>query len=367
MKKLNLAVLCGGQSGEHEVSIVSAKNVINALDKNKYNIHIILITKEGQWLLCANPEIFIKAIDSDDLQSTNELAPVSLLLGNQQSLIYLKEPTKHLQIDIAFPVLHGSHGEDGTMQGLLEVANIPYVGPGVLGSAIAMDKEVSKRLLREAGIPISNYIVMTQHELQQTNLEKIAQQIGLPLFVKPANTGSSLGISKVKKLEELTAAVDLALRFDHKIIFEQFIAGREIECAVLGNENPQASLPGEIVPHHEFYTYEAKYIDPNGAALHVPAQLPAATIAEIQALAKKTFSTLCCEGMARVDFFLSADNKLYLNEANTIPGFTQISMYPKMWEASGLSYSDLLDNLIQLALQRFQRDRRLVTARITTM
>lgn len=364
MNKIKLAILCGGQSAEHEVSVVSAKNVIQALDKNKYDVLVIFIHKSGEWYLFSAADVFLKSSDPQALVTTTVCQKVNLILDQEKkSLISLDANAKHYEIDVAFPVLHGSHGEDGTMQGLLELANIPYVGPGVLSSAICMDKEISKRLLQAANLPIANYLVYQNHTIASINPDEIIKKLGLPLFVKPANTGSSVGISKVKQASELKDAIELALQYDNKILLEEYIAGREIECSVLGNETPEASLPGEIIAHHEFYSYEAKYLDPEGATLEVPAKFSDAMIKEIQAAAKKTFSTLACEGMARVDFFVTAENKIYVNEANTIPGFTKISMYPKMWEASGLPYGQLLDKLIALALERHKRDRVLVTAR----
>jgi len=261
-------------------------------------------------------------------------------------------------VDVIFPVLHGPFGEDGTVQGLLKLANIPFVGAGVLGSAVGMDKDVMKRLLRDAGIPIANFVVLHEHRKKDISYEKIKSNLGLPLFVKPANYGSSVGINKVEDEGTFDQALEEAFQFDHKIIVEAFVDGREIECSVLGNEDPIASVPGEIIPRKDFYTYEAKYIDEDGAYLRVPATLEAPIIGRIQELSVKAFKVLCCEGMARVDIFLKKNNDIVLNEINTIPGFTKISMYPRLWEASGISYSELIDRLIQLALARFERDNR---------
>lgn len=362
--KLQLAILCGGQSPEHEVSINSTKNVVKALDKNKYHIHVIYITKEGEWFLFASPQLFLDGNNPAELLDAQHGQRVSLILGhNKTPLMTLEGEPKWLALDVVFPVLHGCRGEDGTVQGLLDLANIPYVGPGVLGSAICMDKEVSKRLLREAQIPIADFIALTHAEVANIKFDTIVKKLGLPFFIKPANTGSSVGISKVKHQDDFQHAIDLALQYDYKIIIEEFVAGQEIECAVLGNGSPEASLPGQIIPHHEFYTYEAKYLDPDGAELVVPAPLPDKIRAQVQELAKKAYVTLCCEGMTRVDFFVTTENKVVVNEANTIPGFTQISMYPKMWIASGLNYGALLDKLITLALERFARDHALIKAR----
>lgn len=351
-KKLNVAVLCGGQSSEHEVSIESSKNVIQALDKQQYEILVILITKKGEWVLLDTPDTILKNATMQHLSVTPAGSRLAFNLGNNQPFLKLDENVP-LHIDVVFPVLHGSHGEDGTLQGFLELINTPYVGTGTLGSAVCMDKEVTKHLLSEAGIPLAKWMVVRQ----EIDFEAVIEKLGLPFFVKPANTGSSVGISKVKNAEDFAQALMLAKKYDHKIILEEYIEGREIECAVLGNGAPEASLPGEIIPHHEFYSYEAKYLDPLGASLKTPAELSPQLIEKIQTLAKQAFSVLCCEGMARVDFFLTRDECIFLNEANTIPGFTQISMYPKLWAVSGLHYSALLDRLIQLALEKFHRNR----------
>lgn len=365
MSKIKLGILCGGQSAEHEVSVNSAKNVIQALDKNKYDIRIIFINKKGEWDLLNSPELFLAHENPLPLLNDSHHPKVNVTFGeDKKTLMTSSNEAQHFPIDVIFPILHGTHGEDGTVQGLLELANIPYVGPGVLGSAICMDKDVTKRLLQNADILTNRFLVFHDYEKNKINYKAVTKKLGSPIFIKPANTGSSVGISKVKNAKQFRAAIELAFQYDHKILIEECIKGREIECAVLGNDDPQASLPGEIIVHHEFYTYEAKYIDPNGADVVIPAKnLPKAIINKIQTIAKKTFKTLCCEGMARVDFFITPRNKIYVNEVNTIPGFTQISAYPKMWMASGLSYSALLDRLIELALERFTRNRVLVKAR----
>ncbi len=360
-RKSHIAVLCGGQSAEHEVSIESAKNIVQALDKNRYEIAVIFVTRQGEWIwLDSNATL----LNNPHMQPLSE--PVAgkrlfLRLGSNQPLVaYENQQLLECVVDVVFPVLHGAHGEDGTLQGLLELLNIPYVGPGTLGSAVCMDKEFSKHLLASAGIPVSKWIVISRDGNPQLTFATAVEQLGLPLFVKPANTGSSVGVSKVRTAEEFTEALELAWQYDHKIIIEECILGREVECAVLGNYQVEASLPGEIIPHHEFYSYEAKYLDPDGATLKIPADLEPEVIANIQSVAKKAFAVLGCAGMARVDFFLTPNNQVYVNEANTLPGFTQISMYPKMWMASGLSYSDLIDQLINLAIERFAHDRILV-------
>jgi len=270
--------------------------------------------------------------------------------------------------DVIFPILHGPFGEDGTMQGYLKLADIPFVGPGVLGSAVGMDKDVMKRLFREAGIPIGKYLPLKSNE-KILSFAQIEKELGSPVFIKPANMGSSVGISKANNEAEYLAALKDAFQYDTKVVIEEFISGREIECAVLGNEEPSASLPGEITPSHDFYSYDAKYIDTQGASLQIPAKLDAETTKRIQEMAIKVFTTLCCEGLSRVDFFLKTDGLsasqpgIIVNEINTMPGFTKVSMYPKMWEASGLSYTDLITRLIELAISRFERDKQLKTSK----
>jgi D-alanine-D-alanine ligase len=258
-------------------------------------------------------------------------------------------------LDVVFPVLHGPYGEDGTIQGMCKMLTIPFVGPDVLGSAVGMDKDVTKRLLRDGGIPTARFGVVRRND--DVSFGTIAHDLGVPFFLKPANLGSSIGVAKVTSEEGFKEALHSAFAFDNKVLIEESIQGREIECAVLGNEKPVASVAGEIVPKgHDFYDYEAKYLDENGAELIIPADLPKTTLKQIQSLAIKTFQTLCCEGMARVDFFLTKNNEIFVNEINTIPGFTNISMYPKLWEASGVSYPELIDRLITLAIERHTRD-----------
>jgi len=305
-----IGILSGGKSAEHEISLLSAKNIFDAIDRSKFDPTLIKIEKNGQWRM--------------DVIS---------------------------QFDAIFPVLHGPFGEDGTIQGYLKLADIPFVGSDVLGSAVGMDKDVMKRLLRDARIPIGKFLTFRSHNVMP-NFDELNTALGSPFFIKPANMGSSVGISKVNNETELTAALKEAFQYDSKIIIEEFIPGREIECAVLGNENPIASLPGEIIPTHDFYSYDAKYIDEDGAALHIPAKLDDETTKHIQRTAIEVFQALCCEGISRVDFFLKAGGELIVNEINTMPGFTKMSMYPKMWEASGITYADLITRLIELAISR---------------
>ena len=319
MKK-KIGILFGGKSAEHEISLSSAKNVFDAIDKTKFDPMLIMIDKAGKWKV-----------------------------------------TDVFMFDVIFPILHGPFGEDGTIQGFLKLVNIPYVGPGVLGSAVGMDKDVMKRLFRDAGIPIGKFLSMKSHE-KPLSFAEVEAALGSPFFIKPANMGSSVGISKVRNETEYAAAVKEAFQYDTKIVIEEFIPGPEIECAVLGNEDLAASLPGEIIPAHDFYSYDAKYLDEKGASLQIPVKLDEDTTKRIQELAVKVFQTLCCEGLSRVDFFLKENGEIIVNEINTMPGFTKISMYPKMWEASGISYTDLITRLIELAISRFEKERELKTS-----
>lgn len=357
-KKINVAILFGGKSAEHEVSLQSAKNVFEAIDKEKYNPILIGIDKEGKWLSNGGSQ-FLLQTDSPKFVNLNQHNDLTFLAP--QSCGKMSDLTgtgNNVSIDVAFPILHGPRGEDGTVQGLLKLANIPFVGASVLGSAIGMDKDIMKRLLRDANIPIGKFIVL-KAENQIPGYEDIKEKIGTPFFIKPANMGSSVGVNKIHNNFEYLEAVRIAFDYDLKIIIEEYIKGREIECSVLGNNKPIASVPGEIIPNHEFYSYEAKYINEKGANLEIPAKISNKTAMQIQSLATKTFQTLSCEGLARVDFFLKENGDILVNEINTIPGFTKISMYPKLWEASGISYTDLIDKLIQLAIERFEKEQKL--------
>lgn len=360
-KKIRVAILFGGKSAEHEVSLQSAKNIIDAIDKEKYDVVLVGIDKQGRWLLNDKSTYLLNA-DNPKLISLNKSnRELAVLPGSEEKqLVTLTHEESIGTVDVVFPVLHGTYGEDGTMQGMLKMMDIPFVGAGVLGSAVGMDKDVMKRLLRDVGIPVAKFVTFTRNVTM--DFQKVEKELGLPLFVKPANLGSSVGVYKVHMKDEFEKAVKNAFQYDSKILIEQYIEGREIEVSVLGNENPIVSVPGEIIPQHEFYSYEAKYIDEKGALLKVPADVSPDIVKEIQNLAIKTFKTLCCEGMARVDCFLTRDNKIFINEINTIPGFTKISMYPRLWEASGISYAELIDRLIQLAIERHKRDRQLKTS-----
>ncbi|MBK7960801.1 MAG: D-alanine--D-alanine ligase [Bdellovibrionales bacterium] len=370
-KKLNVAILFGGKSGEHEVSIVSAMSVYRALDKSKFDVTLIGIDKTGRWL-APDQSLLLGQSSNPRLIELNKMAGTATLIpyeSDQQFLPVTSSVSGSLApaakqnlgpaFDVILPILHGTFGEDGTMQGLLELANIPYVGSGVLGSALGMDKDVSRRLLAAAGIPVVKTKVLIRSEFQKDPngwIRRMAEEFSFPHFVKPANAGSSVGVHKVKSLEGALAQYQDAFAFDVKVLVEQAIMARELEVSVLGNWEPRASVVGEVIPSHEFYSYEAKYIDENGAQLKIPAEnLIEAQKTKIQELAIQAFKVLECRGLARVDFFLDRrTNEIYLNEINTIPGFTNISMYPKLWEASGLSYSNLLEELIRLALERHQ-------------
>jgi D-alanine-D-alanine ligase len=365
VKKIRLGILFGGRSSEHEVSLTSAASVIKALDREKYEIVPIGITREGHWRVGASAEKLLEspralpAILENGKPVTASVDPTSPALIALSPQSEASDPAP--AVDVVFPLLHGTFGEDGTVQGLLELAGIPFVGAGVLGSAAGMDKDVMKRLFRDAGLPVVPWVLVMRQDWESDPAEvrkKIAKSLRYPLFIKPANLGSSVGISKVHNKKELDAAMDLAAKFDRKIIVENGVNGREIECSVLGNDEPVASVPGEVVPVNEFYDYEAKYVK-EGSELIIPAKLTAAQKKRVRDFAVRAFKAVDCAGMGRVDFLVDCKSgKIYVNEINTIPGFTPISMYPKMWEASGLSYSKLLDRLIKLALERHRDKKR---------
>lgn len=359
MAKKRIAVIFGGKTAEHEISLISAKNVMDALDKEKYDVIPIGITKEGRWLNTRSSNFLLNTDNPEIVTLNKENTENVALISQDQStdIVNIENGSDIGSVDVAFPVLHGTNGEDGTMQGLLKLANVPFVGASVLGSAVGMDKDVMKRLLRDAGIPISKFLTFGLND--KIEFSEVEQELGLPVFIKPANSGSSVGINKAHGKEEFDKFVDEAFKFDSKIVVEEMIKAREIEVAVLGNENPTASLPGEVIPHHEFYDYSAKYLDENGSSFEIPVKLPEDQIELIQKTAVKAFKALSCEGMARVDGFLTPDGKFIINEINTIPGFTKISMYPKLWEVSGLPYSKLLDKLIDLAIERYEREKKI--------
>lgn len=349
MKQRHVAILCGGQSSEHEVSIASAANIARALDPAKFTLSVIGIDPAGVWHVL-DREAFLEHRGLGRVAEQRCVAsPVSLHPG-AAAFFQAAQAPELANIDVVIPVLHGPCGEDGTIQGLLKVAGVPFVGSDVLGSAVSMDKDLMKRLARDAGLPIVDFLVLHRDQYTDLNFAAIKARLGLPFFVKPCNLGSSVGIHKVHDESEFFPAVDDALRFESKIIFEQGIQCRELECAVLGNRSPQASVVGEIIPHHEFYTYEAKYLDQNGASIVIPALIAPEVSEQVRALAIQAFQCFECRGLARVDFFLGPQDKVYFNELNTFPGFTSISMYPMLWQASGLEYGPLIERLIELAL-----------------
>jgi D-alanine-D-alanine ligase len=365
-KKLRVGIIYGGKSGEHEVSIASAASVFKHIDRNKYEPVPIRIEKSGHWILGGEAPAAISAAVVHEQARTAHLAKTSSAVTALQSI----EPTAALaptHIDVVFPVLHGPYGEDGTVQGLLELANVPYVGAGVLGSAVGMDKAVMKTLFQARGLPVGPYIVALRREWdrdQAAITRRVATELHYPVFVKPANLGSSVGISKAKSDEEFKEAMRVALDYDRKIVIEAAVPrAREIECAVLGNDEPQASIPGEIVPSREFYDYEAKYLDADGSTCLIPAPLEPEQVSTVQRLSIEAFRAVDGSGLARVDFLMARDTgEILINEVNTMPGFTTISMYPKMWEASGLAYPDLLDRLVTLALERHADKQQLRTS-----
>jgi len=395
MKKLRVGILFGGRSGEHEVSLLSAASVFSAIDKNKYEVVPIGITKEGHWVTASDAQRLlagqgVPAAQTHRRAGDPEATPGAAVLAKGEAVIVPPEPQSHggplnplqtdaashalsrraadraINVDIIFPVLHGTFGEDGTIQGLLELADMPYVGAGVLGSAAGMDKDIMKALFRAAGLPLVKHVTILRGDWAAQPKQvrrRIERQLKYPVFVKPANLGSSVGISKVHDSSQLASGIEEAAKFDRKIVIEQGVGGkkqkaRELECSVLGNDHPEASLPGEIVPSKEFYDYEAKYLD-EGSELVIPARLTQRESKTVQQLAIRAFQAVDCSGLARVDFLMEPKTRrIYVNEINTMPGFTAISMYPKLWAASGLSYSQLIERLIELGMERHQEKKK---------
>jgi D-alanine-D-alanine ligase len=356
MKKTRVGIIFGGRSGEHEVSLASARSVIDAIDRDKYEVVPIGITKEGRWIAGGDP---LKALQSGRPEESQPAA----LLGDpsRRGLMRLEEAESSLgeaplgQVDVLFPVLHGTYGEDGTVQGLLELADVPYVGAGVLGSCLGMDKIAMKDVFRSYGLPVVKYVPLKRKDWErdpQLILGRVEDELGYPCFTKPANLGSSVGIAKARNREELVAGLNQAARYDRRILVEEGLSAREIEVSVLGNDDPVTSVPGEVVPGNEFYDYAAKYIDDTSELL-IPAPITPELTARIRELAAKAYLAIDCAGMARADFLLDrGSGELYISELNTIPGFTPISMYPKLWEATGVSYPDIIERLVDLALER---------------
>ncbi len=390
MKKLRVGILFGGRSGEHEISLLSAASVFNAIDKSKYEVVPIGITKEGRWVTAADAERLLKGKTSSESHlraGDPEATPGAAVLAKGEAVVVPPEPQhrgssamvpfetdalarrasdRAINVDVIFPVLHGTFGEDGTIQGLLELADLPYVGAGVLGSAAGMDKDIMKSLFHAAGLPIVKHVTILRSEWEadkKKTEKRVEKFLKYPVFVKPANLGSSVGISKARDRKELGPAIAEAAKFDRKIVIEQGVGGkkkkaREIECSVLGNDVLEASIAGEIVPATEFYDYNAKYLD-EGSQLIIPAKLSKAESKKVQQLAMAAFKAVDCAGLARVDFLMDpSSRKIYLNEINTMPGFTAISMYPKLWAASGLSYPKLIERLIELGMERHAEKKR---------
>jgi D-alanine-D-alanine ligase len=387
--KIRVGVLFGGRSGEHEISLLSAASVLQYIDKKKYEVVPIGITKEGRWLTATHAERLLRGEHKEEGRHLRAgdpaVTPSAAILAKGEGVLVPPQPSSNhnslipfetdahshsaspIAVDVIFPVLHGTFGEDGTIQGLLELADIPYVGAGVLGSSAGMDKDIMKSLFKSAGLPIVKHVTVlrTQWEKDPTAVRKeVEKKLKYPVFVKPANLGSSVGISKVHDRNELDGAIYEAAKYDRKIVIEQGVGGgkkgkaREIECSVLGNDEPIASIPGEIVPSAEFYDYNAKYVD-EGSKLIIPAKMSKKKQKEVQQMAIGAFKAVDCSGLGRVDFLLDPKTeKLYLNEINTMPGFTSISMYPKLWAASGISYPELIDRLIQLGIERHAERKR---------
>lgn len=364
--KKRVAVIFGGQSSEHEVSRVSAESVLKNIDRSKFDVVMIGITKEGKWLHYDGP---VEKLSTGEWESIAEASAkdekdTQSIIDKNSVRDFLNKLCSYQgkKIDVVFPVLHGCNGEDGTIQGLLELADIPYVGCGVLGSALGMDKGFAKIVFEKEGIPQARYLVFTRKQVRQEPKQlakQIEDAIGYPCFVKPCNAGSSVGVSKVHNGIELGKALSIAAKFDRRILVEEFVDGREVECAVLGNDDPKASIVGEIIPCNEFYDYEAKYSSQSTSEIKIPADLPEETVNKIREYAIRAFKALDCAGLSRVDFFVHRKTgKVYINEINTLPGFTSISMYPKLWDACGITYNKLIDKLIDLAVERFENSKK---------
>jgi D-alanine-D-alanine ligase len=359
--KKTVAIIFGGKSTEHEVSIRSARNIVKAIDTNLFSPILIGVDKEGAWILKTETEL-----DTENVVESNSSRELVILPGKKTDQVLLKDNLSSVgPIDVVFPIIHGTGGEDGTIQGLLKTINLPFVGPSVLASSLCLDKEVTKRLLSHEGIKNSKFLSYLNSEKDLISFEQVQNQLGMPVYIKPPNLGSSVGISKVNSKEEFDAAIDLAFQFDRKVLIEENIAGREIECAVLGNANVKASPAGEVLTvgeNHSFYSYDAKYIDADGSITVIPAEMDENEMNKVRKVAIDAYQCLCCEGMARVDVFIKDNGDIYVNEINTIPGFTDISMYPKLWGAAGLNYTNLITELINLALDRFNEEEAMQTS-----
>ncbi|GAF14505.1 D-alanine-D-alanine ligase A [Bacillus sp. JCM 19046] len=360
MAKTRVGIIFGGKSAEHEVSLQSAKNIVDAIDKERFEVTLIGIDKQGQWHLNQASNFLLHANNPALIELNKSNQGISLVPGKEvNQFVPISAESSLGQLDVIFPIVHGTLGEDGSLQGMMRLANLPFVGSNVLGSAVSMDKDIAKKLLKAEGLNVASGVSYTRAQKKTIDFEQITEKLGLPLFIKPANQGSSVGVSKATDEKEFEEAVVEAFHYDHKILIEAAVQGREIECAVLGNDEPKASTCGEILPQDGFYSYDAKYISEDGAKLAIPADLSEEINIEVQEIAKKAFKALNCEGLARVDVFVTTAGEIIINEVNTLPGFTQISMYPKLWEASGVTYQELITTLIELAIERHERDKEL--------
>ncbi len=360
MKK-TIALIFGGKSAEHEVSLRSAKNVADALDKDKFDFVLVGISQEGTWYRFPDLGIFQTLKSLHDKKRPSSAEPVALISVEGKPVLVSLQNHSQTPLHCAFPIMHGTLGEDGCIQGLFKMMDIPFVGCGVLASAVGMDKEVMKRLLFQAGIKNAQYSLLTP--ANPSSYQALAEKLGAIFFIKPANAGSSVGVHKIRTAQEFSEKLQDAFLYDTKVLAEEFIQGREIECSVMGpNHAPQSSVAGEVIPQHDFYSYEAKYLDENGALLKIPAELSSELMKKVQAAAIQTYQVLGCDGLTRVDFFIRPNQDIYVNEVNTIPGFTKISMYPKMWEASGVSYKELITRLIHFAFEKYAADSKIMTS-----
>lgn len=355
--KLNLGLIFGGRSGEHEVSLQSARSIANAVDRNKYNLLLLPIDKNGVWFLADENDYLNNADDPATISlKVNPQQQVAVIPGKKGNTILRLSDSKELgSLDVVFPIIHGTFGEDGALQGYLAILGIPCVGADILGSAAGMDKWIAKKLMIEAGIPVADYLLAEDNTDIDRLVSEASDKLGFPVFVKPSCSGSSVGVYKSSNTDELKKDIGKALKFDRHVLIEEAVKGREIECSILGNDDLIASVPGEVVPQHSFYSYEAKYIDVNGARLDLPAKIPGETVKRVQEMAKKTYRALSCSGMARVDMFLKEDGSLIMNEINTLPGFTKISMYPKLLDLTGIPFSELINRLVNLAIERHKQ------------
>jgi D-alanine-D-alanine ligase len=354
--KLNIGVLIGGKSSEHKISLLSGKNVVNAIDREKYDVTVLYIDQEGKWYFAGDGVILANEDDARKVEFAGSKIPVLFSQNaNDHSLIEYGSGKVLCKLDVLYPVLHGNFGEDGSVQGLAKLANIPMVGCGIPGASMGMDKDITKKILRDERIPVAPSITARKGINDSVSFKEVVAKLGNEVFIKPVTLGSSVGVSYVTNEEEYTKAMELALSLDNKVLIEKKIIGREIECAVKGNIYPQASAIGEVIPKNSWYSFESKYIDPDGAILAIPAQMTDEEITQAQAVAVATYSALECRGLTRVDMFLTPDGNIYVNEVNTLPGFTKISMYPKLWEISGVSYQNLVSELIHLAIEEHNR------------